>query len=66
MNYTLLLDEVGKKMEKAYKLKQRILSGEIDDIETSNLIKEAIADLKAAPVEKCFWYFLQRSVHVVN
>jgi hypothetical protein len=57
MTYSLLLDEVGKKMEKAYNLKQRILMGNIDELNKTILIKEAITDLKAAPVEKMLLTF---------
>ncbi len=54
MNYTLLLDEVGKKMEKAYNLKQGILMGNIDNQDMKKLIDDAVKDLKAAPVEQLF------------
>lgn len=60
MTYTLLLDEIGKKMEKAYTLKQDILMGNVDENDKKRLINDAVTDLKKAPVEKMFEVYSSR------
>jgi hypothetical protein len=58
--FTLLLDEVGRKIEPAYRLKEQWLRGEVDD---ARLTSEAVAahkQLASAPVEELFRTFANR------
>jgi hypothetical protein len=52
--FTLLLDEVGRKLEPAYALKSKHLLGEIGDIEAAR------RDLAAAPIAEVFRTFARR------
>lgn len=60
LRFTLLLDEVGRKIEPAYALKERFLGG---DVEPGTLAKEAQTARQAfaaAPVEALFRTFARR------
>ena len=52
LGFTLLLDEVGGKIEPAYELKNRWLSGKVDPTQLGQEIKRAKADLAAAPIRE--------------
>ena len=52
LGFTLLLDEVGRKIEPAYELKNRWLSGKVDPTQLGQEVKRAKADLAAAPIRE--------------
>ena len=54
LHFTLLLDEVGRKIEPAYELKNRWLSGKVDPAQLAQELKRAKADLDAAPIRELF------------
>jgi hypothetical protein len=58
--FTLLLDEVGRKIEPAYRLKQRWLSQQIAGPELSDQKQKAVAALEQAPIEQLFKEYSQR------
>jgi len=58
--FTLLLDEVGRKLEPAYKLKARHLRGEVTGDELKKQAGLARRELAAAPVEEMFRAFARR------
>ena len=56
----LLLDEVGRKMESAYALKEKHLRGEVAGDELVQRTQAAGRELAAAPLEKLFRTFARR------
>lgn len=56
----LLLDEVGRKMESAYALKEKHLRGEVAGDELVQRVQAAGRELAAAPLEKLFRTFARR------
>jgi len=54
LRFTLLLDEVGRKIEPAYDLKDRWLAGKVDPEQLAAEKKAALAQLQVAPLEKLF------------
>lgn len=58
--FTLLLDEVGRKLEPAYALKEKHLRGEVSDAELRRQGQAAHRELASAPVEKLFQVFARR------
>lgn len=58
--FTLLLDEVGRKIELAYRLKDRWLRGALTDAELKSGAAEARQALAEAPVEKLFRTYARR------
>jgi hypothetical protein len=54
LRFTLLLDEVGRKVEPAYELKNRWLSGQVDSAQLGQAIKQAKTDLGSAPIQELF------------
>jgi len=58
--FTLLLDEVGRKLEPAYALKERHLRGEVSNAELPQQVATASRELAAAPVEELFRTFARR------
>ena len=52
--FTLLLDEVGRRIEPAYRLKERWLLGEIDQKMFASQISGARKAFEAAPIEELF------------
>ncbi len=52
LQFTLLLDEVGRKIEPAYELKNRQLLGEVEQSDLGRQAAQAKADLDAAPVRE--------------
>jgi hypothetical protein len=52
LQFTLLLDDVGRKIEPAYELKNRWLTGKIDKAGLAQDAKRAKADLDSAPIEE--------------
>jgi len=57
---SLLLDEVGRRMESAYALKEEHLRGEVAADELAQRAQAAGRDLAAAPIEKLFRMFARR------
>jgi hypothetical protein len=57
---SLLLDEVGRKMEPAYALKEKHLRGEVAGDELVQRAQAAGRELAAAPLEKLFGTFARR------
>jgi hypothetical protein len=60
LRFTLLLDEVGRKLEPAYALKEKHLRGEVSDAELRQQAQVAHVELASAPVEKLFKVFARR------
>ena len=60
LRFTLLLDEVGRKLEPAYTLKERHLRGEVSGDELQQQAAAARRELAAAPVEELFRTFARR------
>ena len=58
--FALLLDEVGRKIEPAYRLQERWLKGEVDQATLGNALKAARKELAAAPMEDLFRTFAGR------
>jgi hypothetical protein len=54
LRFTLLLDEVGRKLEPAYELKNRWLAGKVGRASLAQEMNQAKADLDAAPMEDLF------------
>lgn len=54
LRFTLLLDEVGRKIEPAYELKNRWLSGKVDPAQLGPEVKRVKADLDAASIRELF------------
>jgi hypothetical protein len=54
LRFTLLLDEVGRKIEPAYRLKERWLQGEIDSQTLAQQLPLCRAELESAPVKELF------------
>lgn len=54
LQFTLLLDEIGRKIEAAYERKDRRLTGKADPTNLSPDIKRARADLDSAPIQELF------------
>jgi hypothetical protein len=54
LQLTLLLDEVGRKTEPAYELKNRCLTGKVDRAQLAQEIGRAKADLDSAPIRELF------------
>jgi len=60
LQFTLLLDEVGQKLEPAYTLKDRWLTGKIDPARLAAEKKAALSEFKAAPIEQLFQTYAGR------
>ena len=58
--FTLLLDEVGRKIEPAYTLKEEYLRGELTIAELRQQATTARRELSSAPVEELFRTFARR------
>lgn len=58
--FTLLLDEVSRQIEPAYRLKERWLRGEVEHIKLPAEIASARQALNAAPIEQLFRTFARR------
>lgn len=58
--FTLLLDEVGRKIEPAYRLKEQWLKGEVNDAKLASEARTAQKQLVSAPVEELFHTFARR------
>jgi hypothetical protein len=58
--FTLLLDEVGRKMEPAYALKEKYLRGEITGSELVHQAQSTQHELASAPMEQLFQTFARR------
>ena len=58
--FTLLLDEVGRKIEPSYRLKERWLRGEVDDARLKSETETARKQLASAPIVGLFRIFAQR------
>lgn len=58
--FTLVLEEVGVKLEPAYRLKDRWLRGALTDAELQAEVAEARTALDEAPVEKLFQTYARR------
>lgn len=58
--FTLLLDEVGRKIEPAWRLKDRWLRGAVTEVELRQNAEEARAALEEAPIEKLFRTYARR------
>lgn len=54
LRFTLLLDEVSRKIEPAYRLKNNWLLGQLDSQHLAAEKKEALETLRAAPIEELF------------
>ncbi|MCU0918497.1 MAG: hypothetical protein MUC88_28650, partial [Planctomycetes bacterium] len=54
LRFTLLLDEVGRKLEPAYELKNRLLAGKIEATQPGPALRQAQAELDSAPLEDLF------------
>jgi len=60
LRFTILLDEVGRKIEPAYQLKARWLQGEIDSKTLAQQAPSCRADLASAPVKELFQTYASR------
>lgn len=60
LRFTLLLDEVGRKMKPCYRLKDRWLQGELDGDKLKDEAQAASKQLASAPVEELFRTFSRR------
>lgn len=60
LQFTLLLDEVSRGLEPAYKLKERWLRGEVDTIQLPTELEVARKALATAPIEELFHAFARR------
>ena len=60
IRFTLLLDEVGRQIEPAYRLKERWLTGEKDSQTLKKDAAEARQSLKAAPIQELLETYAQR------
>jgi hypothetical protein len=60
LEFTLLLDEVGRRMEPAYVLKQQALQRRVPAEELARRSAEARAALEAAPIERLFRVYASR------
>ncbi len=60
LQFTLLLDEAGQKLEPAYTLKDRWLAGKIEPSELRGQKAAALSELTAAPVEQLFQTYAGR------
>jgi hypothetical protein len=60
LQFALLLDECGRKIEAAYTLKERSLAGEITGEALARQAEAARTDLDAAPLEELFKVFVRR------
>lgn len=58
--FTLLLDEVGRRIEPAYRLRHEWLAGKTDPAGLPGQMAEARQSLQAAPMEKLFHTFARR------
>jgi len=54
LRFTLLLDEVGRKIEPAYELKNRWLAGNVDQAHLGQEIEQAKTELNSAPIQGLF------------
>ena len=60
LRFTLLLDEVGRRIEPAYTLKNRWLTGQVAPDQLAAEKKAALAELKAAPIAELFETYASR------
>lgn len=58
--FTLLLDEAGRKIEPAYRLKERLLRREVAETEIAEQAEEARRGLSSAPIGELFRTFARR------
>ncbi len=58
--FTLLLDQVSRQIEPAYRLKNEWFLGELDSNQFASHRKTALAALEAAPIEKLFETYANR------
>ena len=60
LKFTLLLDEVSRRIEPAYDLKNRWLTGQVAPDQRPSQAKAALAQLQAAPLEELFTTYAAR------
>ncbi len=60
LKFTLLLDEVSRKIEPAYRLKNDWLTGRVDTGQLKSRAQAASAGLQAAPIEALFQTYAKR------
>ncbi len=60
LRFTLLLDEVSRKIEPAYRLKDDWLTGRVEPNQLKSKAQAASVDLKAAPLEELFTTYAKR------
>ena len=60
LEFTLLLDEVGQRLEPAYRLRERWLRGEIGTVELAHEVAAAREALAQAPIEALFRTYARR------
>ncbi len=60
LRFALLLDEVGRKMEPAYRFKEAFITGDVPAADLEPRTREARAELASAPIEQLFKTFSRR------